>query len=378
LVAKPPLAVLWIVRFFLLGRQKVERENRRAEGTGKESFEHIYDSGASHKQMLHSLAAQVSYYSDYVQSHPGWVYAGVYADEALTGTKDTRPEFRRLLADCRSKRIDLVITKSISRFARNTVHLLETVRELKLLGVDVFFEEQNIHTMSGDGELLLTILASYAQEESRSVSENCKWRIRSSFRNGELANLRFMYGYEIVKDEVEIVPEQAAIVRMIFDDYLSGLGCRRIVKKLKAMGVAKPRGGQWTSARVMGIIKNEKYAGDALLQKKYVKDHLTKQLVYNRGELAMYFAEGTHPAIIDKATFESAQALLRKRHAEFNVKCKPRPRYPFTGIIQCTNCGKTYKRRVNAGGAAWRCSTYCRKANLPAMLSEYQSQCYMH
>ena len=166
--------------------------------------------------MLQSLAAQVSYYSNLIQQRLDWEYAGVYADEALTGTKDTRPEFQRLIADCKDGKIDLIITKSISRFARNTVTLLETVRELKLLGVDVYFEEQNIHSMSGDGELMLTILASYAQEESRSVSENCKWRIRKRFQQGEIVNLRFMYGYRINNGQIEIDQEQAEIVRMIY------------------------------------------------------------------------------------------------------------------------------------------------------------------
>ena len=134
--------------------------------------------------MLHSLAAQVSYYSDLIQKHPGWRYAGVYADEAMTGTKDNREEFQRLLADCRAGKIDMVITKSVSRFARNTVTSLETVRELKAMGVDVYFEEQKIHSMSGDGELMLTILSAFAQEESRSASDNQKWRIRKAFENG--------------------------------------------------------------------------------------------------------------------------------------------------------------------------------------------------
>ena len=134
--------------------------------------------------MLHSLSAQVSYYSDLIQNHSGWQYVGVYADEALTGTRDNRENFQRLLVDCRAGKIDMVITKSISRFARNTITLLETVRELKTMGVDVFFEEQNIHSLSADGELMLTILASYAQEESLSVSENQKWRVRHNFENG--------------------------------------------------------------------------------------------------------------------------------------------------------------------------------------------------
>ena len=144
--------------------------------------------------MLHSLSAQVSHYSQKIQAHKGWQYIGVYTDEAATGTKEDRSGFQRLLADCRAGHIDMIMTKSISRFARNTVTLLETVRELKTLGVDVFFEEQNLHSTSADGELMLTILASYAQEESRSVSENCKWRIRKGFERGELMCLQFMLG----------------------------------------------------------------------------------------------------------------------------------------------------------------------------------------
>jgi len=207
-------------------------------------------------EMLHSLAAQVSYYSNLIQQRLDWEYAGVYADEALTGTKDSRPEFQRLIADCKDGKIDLIITKSISRFARNTVTLLETVRELKLLGVDVYFEEQNIHSMSGDGELMLTILASYAQEESRSVSENCKWRIRKRFQQGEIVNLRFMYGYRINHGQIEIDQEQAEIVRMIYADYIKGLGCDRIAARLREMGVRTFSGRQWTAKRVLAILNN--------------------------------------------------------------------------------------------------------------------------
>lgn len=312
-------------------------------------------------EMLHSLAAQISYYSDYIQRHPGWVYVGVYADEALTGTKDNRPEFNRLLGDCRSGKIDLVLTKSISRFARNTVTLLETVRELKSLGVDVFFEEQNIHSNSSDGELMLTILASYAQEESRSASENCKWRIRKQFENGELANLRFMFGYQIVKGKVEIEPEQAAFVRMIFEDYINGMGGGQIAKKLKEMNVSKMYGGKWRGERVIEILKNEKYAGNALLQKKYVLDYLSKKLVVNKGNLPKYYAEDTHPAIIDQATFDKAQIILHKRSLKCKSKSGSRNRYPFSSLIQCEICGKKYKRKDRKGKVAWYCSTFLQE-----------------
>ncbi len=319
-------------------------------------------------EMLHSLAAQVSYYSNFIQQHPGWIYTGVYADEALTGTKGNRPEFRRMIEACRKGKIDLVLTKSISRFARNTVDLLETVRELKALNVDVFFEEQNIHSISGDGELMLSILASYAQEESRSVSENCKWRIRSQFENGELANLRFMYGYKIVKGRVAIEPSEAAIVRMIFEDYLSGMGGGTIAKKIKEMGIVNLRGGEWNSVRVMAIIKNEKYTGNALLQKRYVKDHLSKRLIRNKGNLPMYYAENTHPAIIDQELFDQAQVILNKNRMHCKTNGDPRNRYPFSGILRCENCGNKYKRKVRNGKVMWQCTTYLNegKAACPA------------
>lgn len=311
--------------------------------------------------MLQSLAAQVSYYSGLIQRRPDWEYVGVYADEAMTGTKDRRPEFQRMLADCRDGKVDMIITKSISRFARNTVTLLETVRELKLLGVDVYFEEQNIHSISGDGELMLTILASYAQEESLSASENCKWRIRKQFEKGELVNLRFMFGYQVVKGKVEIDPEQAAIVRMIFEDYINGMGGSSIAKKLKEMNIPKLRNGEWRSERVIDILKNEKYAGNALLQKKYVVDHLTKKLVWNKGTLPMYFAEDTHPAIIDTETFEKAQAVMEQRLRLYGAKSYTRNLYPFSGIIECGYCGKRYKRKVRGGKAAWQCSTFLQE-----------------
>jgi DNA invertase Pin-like site-specific DNA recombinase len=311
--------------------------------------------------MLHSLAAQVSHYSEYIQRQSGWSYVGVYADEAVTGTKDNRPAFKRLLADCRDRKIDLVLTKSISRFARNTVDLLETVRELKSIGVDVFFEEQNLHTMSGDGELMLAILASYAQEESRSASENCKWRIRKRFENGELANFRFMFGYRIDKGKVEIDPEQADIVRMIFKDYIEGMGGGKLAEKLKGMNIPRAFSGEWRSERVIEIIKNEKYTGNALLQKKYVEDHLSKKLVWNKGHLPMYYAEGTHPAIIDQATFDKAQAILNSRRLTSKTKSSTCSRYPFSSILRCELCGKKYKRKDRKGKVAWYCSTYLQE-----------------
>lgn len=309
--------------------------------------------------MLHSLAAQVSYYSGYIQQHNDWEYIGVYADEALTGTKDNRPEFKRLIADCRDGKIDLIITKSISRFARNTVDLLETVREFKQLGIDVYFEEQNIHSMSGDGELMLTILASYAQEESYSVSENCKWRIRKRFEQGEVVGFFNMYGYNITKDGITINEEQATVVRMIFEDYIGGMGGHKIAKKLNAMGVPKYLGGKWKPTSITHLLRNEKYTGNALLQKTFVVDHLTKRQLTNTGQLPRYYAEQTHPAIISVETFEKARQVSAER-ASYNhaIGGNKKPKYPFTGKILCESCGKNFKRKITNYRHFWQCMTY--------------------
>ena len=186
--------------------------------------------------MLHSLSAQISHYSELIQRNGDWLYAGVYADEANTGTKDSRADFQRLIADCRAGKIDMVITKSISRFARNTVTLLQTVRDFKAGEVDIFFEEQNIHTMSADGELMLTILASYAQEESRSASENQKWRIKRNFEEGMPWN-GAMLGYRLKDGRYEVVPKEAELVRRIYNEYLAGDGYLSIAKRLTEEGV---------------------------------------------------------------------------------------------------------------------------------------------
>lgn len=308
--------------------------------------------------MLHSLSAQVSYYSDLIQRQRGWLYCGVYADEAITGTKDSRENFQRLLDDCRAGEIDLVITKSISRFARNTVTLLQTVRELKDIGVDVFFEEQNIHTQSSEGELMLTILASYAQEESLSVSENCKWYWRQRMKDGHMVGLRRMFGYNIKRGVISVDPVEADIVRWIFAEYISGGSTLGIVRSLEGAGVPTVAGGRWNDSRVRDILKNEKYIGNALLQKKYVADHLTKRLVRNHGELAQYYVEGTHEAIIDPDTFEQAQQRMAENTKRCNVQKPTTARYPFSGMIVCGNCGKHFGRKTTHGRISWQCMTF--------------------
>lgn len=217
--------------------------------------------------MLHSLSAQVNYYSQYIQQNPAWEYAGVYVDEALTGTKDSRPEFQRMLTDCKAGKIDRILTKSLSRFARNTVTVLESVRMLKSLGIDVYFEEGNIHSLGADSELILTLLASFAQEESLSVSENQKWRIRKGFEQGEVMCWRFMLGYRIEHGKVEINPDGAEIVRDIFHRAIAGETYGSICRRLNAQGKTGALGKPFRSAHIRDILTNEKYTGNALLQK---------------------------------------------------------------------------------------------------------------
>lgn len=307
--------------------------------------------------MLHSLSAQVNYYSQYIQQNPAWEYAGVYVDEALTGTKDSRPEFQRMLADCKAGKIDRILTKSLSRFARNTVTVLESVRMLKSLGIDVYFEEGNIHSLGADSELILTLLASFAQEESLSVSENQKWRIRKAFEQGEVMCWRFMLGYRIEHGKVEIDPDGAEIVRDIFHRAIAGETYGSICRRLNAQGKTGALGKPFRSAHIRDILTNEKYTGNALLQKTFVRDHLSKRQVANKGELPQYYATETHPAIIDKATFEAAQEIVRQ-HAERRRDCAQPQRSEFTTKIRCPFCGQAYKRVTSNGTVGWNCSTY--------------------
>ncbi len=308
--------------------------------------------------MLHSLSSQVTYYSSLIQEHGDWEYAGVYADEAITGTKECRDEFQRLLTDCRAGCIDLILTKSISRFARNTITLLETVRELKMLEVDVFFEEQSIHTMGAEGELMMTILASYAQEESLSASENQKWRIKRNFEAGKPWDCTIL-GYRAKDGVFEIVPEEAETVRLVFKWYLQGLGRQAIANRLNELGVPTRFERTWHQDTISKMLRNEKYAGDLLLQKTFRTDHLTKQTRINRGELPMYHVQDAHEPIIDSVTFNAVQQELIRRAD--SVKIKPGTTTAFTGKIRCGLCGKNYRRKTTPTCITWVCSTYNTK-----------------
>ena len=306
--------------------------------------------------MLHSLSAQVSYYSQYIQSHPGWIYCGVYSDEAFTGTKEDRKGFQKLLKECRAGRVDLVITKSISRFARNTITLLETVRELKLLGVDVYFEEQSIHTLSADGELMLTILASYAQEESRSASENQKWRIRRNFEEGKPWRGR-MLGYRLVDGTYQVIPEEAEMVRWIFREYLSGKGYITLAKELNEIGRFTRDGNAWAVFTIRKILHNYSYTGNLLLQTTYRENHITKKTLRNKGQYPMFHVVGAHEPIISLEDFEKAQRLADSKADHFKCSSE-KGAYPFTGKLVCNGCGKHYRRKKTKARPVWICQTF--------------------
>ncbi|MBR5817613.1 MAG: recombinase family protein [Clostridia bacterium] len=308
--------------------------------------------------MLHSLSAQVSYYQKFIASHIDWVFCGIYADEAFTGTKEVRPQFQKMLEECRSGNIDLVVTKSISRFARNTITLLQTVRELKALGVDVYFEEQNIHTLSADGELMLSILASYAQEESLSASENQKWRIRKSFEAGKItAAFPKLFGYRVVKGKITIDEETAPIVREIFLQFANGASLADIAHWLTDNGVPCIVKGAWSSKKVKLILSNEKYSGNALLQKTFRNNHLEKRKIVNRGHLPQYFVEDTHPAIVDMVTYQIVKERLQEA-SDYFTPTTPQSESPFSKKMVCGYCGEYVKRAKNNARTVWNCHRY--------------------
>lgn len=305
--------------------------------------------------MGHSLSVQISYFNDLIQKHLDWTLVGIYADEGITGTRADRPEFMRLLADCRAGKIDMICTKSITRFARNTVTLLETVRELKELGVDVFFEKENIHSTTGEGELMLTILASFAQEESRSASENQLWRVQKNFKEGKPWNCT-MLGYRNESGQLIVVPEEAEIVRTVFRMYLEGCGTRVIAKHLNDNHILARRGNEWYEHTVFRVLNNYAYTGNLLLQQTYAENYLTKTRVPNEGQLPKYHVENAHEPIIDLDTFMKVQEEIKAR-AEKWVYCTDYSRFPFTGLLVCEHCGKHYRRRINHGRHFWNCAT---------------------
>lgn len=310
------------------------------------------------EQLMHSLSAQVSYYSMLIQKNPEWEYAGVYADEGITGTSTKhRDEFKRLIADCTAGKIDMILVKSISRFARDTIDTLKTTRYLKSLGIDVYFERESIHSMSEDGELLLTLLASFAQEESRSISENIKWATRKKFEEGIPNGHKAPYGYEWDGEMFRIIPEQGEVVKEIYRRYLAGESAYIIAKTLADKGVTGQTGILIQETTVKNILSSHSYMGNMILQKNYFTEEHTRKR--NKGELPRYVVEEMFEPLVSAEDFDKAQEI-RQRRAEEAPNRNP-TLTAFSGIIKCGNCGCAVSRRNSPKGKKWVCNTRERK-----------------
>lgn len=312
-----------------------------------------------HECMINSLEAQKSYFEEYIEKDPKLIFAGVYADEGISGTSEKkRKGFEQMIADCELGKIDVILTKSISRFARNTVTLLETVRKLKRRGIGVYFERERINTLDASGELMLTLLTSFAQEESRSISENVKWGIRRGFEDGKM-NAFTLYGYRRIDGEFVIIPEEAEVVRLIYDNYLNGYSAGETEKQLEKMGVKSYRGKHFSKDAIRSILRQEKYTGNAMLQKYYIENHITHRKRKNNGELKKYYVECSHEAIIDMETFRRVQTEIKRRR-EAGIFASGVPTNCFTSKIHCEKCGKNYRRSIKTRKtgvfAKWRCA----------------------
>ena len=312
-----------------------------------------------------SLTNQQSYYNHFYQNKKDVEFIGVYYDQGISGKLAKRPGFQQMLEDCRAGKIDVIHTKSISRFARNTELLLAVSRELKTIQVDIFFEEQNLHTLSNEGEVMLTVLASYAEEELRNMSENQRWAFQNKFQRGELViNTKRFLGYD--KDEngeLIINPEEAKIVKRIYNLYLSGMGVHAIAKLFNGEKVSTVVGGKWYSSTITNILKNEKYKGDAILQKYYFAEIKAKQRL-NQGQVQQYLITDNHEAIVSREDWEAVQKRLKQnRKAKLSIDYNRR--YPLSGLLKCEHCGSTLKRqKYYKGKVVWVCSKYIREGKV--------------
>ena len=313
---------------------------------------------------LHSYSAQVSYYNELIQKNPEWEFAGVYSDLGISGTGiEKRNDFKRLLQDCEEGKIDIILTKSISRFARNTVDLLNVVRHLKELGIEVRFEKEGISSLTGDGELMLSILASFAQEEVISTSNNIKWAIKKKFESGKPQCRYKIYGYRWDGDNLVIEPEEAKIVKLIFQMYLNKVSAERMEIELKEMGVIATNGGYFNIGTIRDMLLNITYTGNLLLQKSYTPNPLVRGKKENTGQLPKYYVENNHEPIIPMEMFMQVQEERERRKAEGqranfgkNITC-------FSCRVKCPICGKNYMRNSrskNSDGIKahiWTCGT---------------------
>ena len=324
------------------------------------------------EEQLTSYEAQKNYYTDKIMTNKEWTMAGIFADEGITGTSARkRPEFLRMIRQCKQGKIDIVLTKSISRFARNTVDCLNYVRALKELGIAVIFEKENMNTLEIDSEILITMLGAFAQSESESISANVRWGIRQAMKEGKATiQYKYLYGYRKGDDgKPEIIPEQAEVVRKIYDLFLSGTPVRGIQEYLNANSVPNINGEpKWARSAIDSILTNEKYCGDVLLQKTYIDDCINKKVKKNTGQLPMYLVQNHHEGIISRETFDAAQAELARRSAGKSPSKKNAPtgrsryssKYALSDRLYCGECGTRYQRctwrnRDGSKRIVWRC-----------------------
>ncbi len=318
---------------------------------------------------LESLETQKSYYESYIGSRADWVLVGIYYDEGITGTKkDKRPDLLRMMEDCEAVKIDFILTKSISRLSRNTADCLELVRRLMELHVAIYFEKENLNTSEMEGEFLLSTLSSLAESELVSISENSKWSIKNRFQDGTYKLCSVPYGYRWDGKNLVVDPAQAKVVKNIFAEVLAGKGAGTIVADLNDNGIPAQRCDHWTSTSILGMLTNERYVGDTLLQKTFTEEQFNRHR--NTGEMDMYCVQEHHAAIIRREDFDAAAVLLEQRAAEKNIQKsvnKYQNRYTFSGLIRCAECGGTFKRGVNSGKggkyAAWCCGTHIEDKN---------------
>lgn len=323
------------------------------------------------EDQLNSYEAQKTYYTDKIMTNPKWTMAGIFADEGITGTSaKKREDFMRMMRWCKQGKIDLILTKSVSRFSRNTVDCLNYIRMLKALGISVYFEKENINSMDESTELMLTMMGAFAQAESESISGNIRAGKRYAMQRGEASiQYKHLYAYERGADnKPKVIPEQAAIVREIYDQFLRGASLRIIQKDLERRQIPNAVGGQkWTDSAVRGILTNEKYVGDVLMQKTFRQDCISRKIIRNTGQLPMYLVQNHHEAIVDRKTFDAAQAELARRNALPGTTQKSTPsgrscyspRYALSGRVICGECGTPYRRCTwsNHGKkhVVWRC-----------------------
>ena len=312
---------------------------------------------SSSEDQLNSFAAQIRYYTELLKDSTDAVFVDMYADEGISGTSAVRrTEFQRLMSDCRKGKIDRVLVKSISRFARNTKDSLEAVRELKTLGISVYFEKENIDTSEVSSEMMLAIYSQFAQEESMSISKNCRIGVHKRMMDGTYKTASTPFGYDYVDGELKINPEKAKIVKQIFSWYVSGIGMNEIATRLNSQNV---REEVWRHGTIRCILTNEKYIGDTLLQKHFSTDTLPFRSVRNRGEKEQYYVKGTHEPIIEKAIYDNAQRMLAERDKPSGLS---KEHSPFSRKIICGNCETTFRRKPRKGCVCWVCRKHDESA----------------